>query len=442
MIADGKVQKGANSIRWLGSKRGEMKFWHGILVALLAVAMVPVTEVLGSENHTIRPPAHARKFAPGPSIGSISFDCKASVSGRCNLRDFVDYARVCALVVIENGRKRLEFYNDDPNVCRDEGGQPNGPHRLYGIASVAKSITSTLVGHAIATRYGAQTREDFKAILDRPLRNYVSGLGKGPSSAYSGVSLDRVLRMRSGVRWREYGWHGFFSDANRFGLDVRDHQTQSIPEFARRYRQQSAEGPTFNYSALDSAIAGYAAETMLGHRLVDFMEKGLWSQIGAEAKARWGIDKAGIAIGPCCLKATVGDLARFGRLVLDKGRLPGGKQLVPKAWFELATQKSAEDDSIPVENVSQNRDCPLEYRYFWWLRKGHSDYTAVGRDGQFVHVYPREHVVIVQISDWKAWTNGDFLECETFEAHDALATIASRKRIGAERTTKLQLLND
>ncbi|PDT10646.1 hypothetical protein CO655_12725 [Rhizobium sp. M1] len=76
------------------------------------------------------------------------------------------------------------------------------------------------------------------------------------------------------------------------------------------------------------------------------------------------------------------------------------------------------------------------------MRKGHSDYTAIGRDGPFVRVYPREHVVIVQFSDWEAWTNGDYLESETFKAQDALATIASPKRIEAERTTKLHLLND
>lgn len=416
-------------MRPLGSGRGEAsaKFWHGIRCALLAVAMVPATEVLGSENHTIRPPEQVQKFTPGPRIGNVSFDCKASISGRCRLREFVDYARVCALLVVENGRKRLEFYNDDPTVCDDEDGQTNGRHRLYGIASVAKSITSTLVGHAIATRYGTRTREEFNAVLDRPLQEYVPGLGKGPSSVYAGVSLDQVLRMRSGVRWSEYGWHGLFSDANRFGIDVRDRLTESIPEFARRYRQRIAKVHPFNYSALDAAVAGYAAETMLGYRLVDFMENGLWSQIGAEAKARWGIDKSGTAIGPCCLKVTVGDLARFGRLVLNKGRAPGGSQLIPAAWFELATQRSKDDDTIPSESVSQNSDCPLEYRYFWWLREGRRDYTAIGRDGQFVHIYPREHVVIVQISDWKAWTNGDFLECETFKAHDAIAAAASTK---------------
>ncbi|MGO6812206.1 hypothetical protein ELI25_29735 (plasmid) [Rhizobium ruizarguesonis] len=66
--------------------------------------------------------------------------------------------------------------------------------------------------------------------------------------------------------------------------------------------------------------------------------------------------------------------------------------------------------------------------------QGRRDYTAIGRDGQFVHIYPREHVVIVQISDWKAWTNGDLLECETFKAHDAIAAAAVAKRTEIEKS--------
>ncbi len=132
-----------------------MKRCHGLKGALLAVAMVPATEILGSESHTVRPPEQAKMLTPRPPIGNVNFDCKASVSGRCRLREFVDYARVRALLGIEDGRKSLEFYNDDPTVCHGEEGQPNGRRRLYGVASVAKSFTSTLVGHAIATRWGS-----------------------------------------------------------------------------------------------------------------------------------------------------------------------------------------------------------------------------------------------------------------------------------------------
>ncbi|QRM45847.1 serine hydrolase [Rhizobium sp. BG4] len=394
------------------------------LVATLAFALVPAEVLRASEkNVTIDAPPYSSELVPGPSIPNVRYQCKGPASGKCRLSEFMEYARVCALLVIQNGRKRLERYSGDPDLCRDPDKYPNGPRRLYGVASVAKSITSTLVGQAIATRYGARTRAEFDAVLNRPLKEYVSGLG----NAYSSVTLDHVLRMRSGVRWSEYGWYGLFADANRFGMDVRDNRSLSIPEFARRYRTRSDEQHPFNYSALDAAVAGYVAESMLGGEyLVNFMERGLWDQIGAKGKAKVGVDKNGTLIGPCCLKATVGDLARFGNFVLQNGRDPEGRQAIPKAWFGLATQASNAGDTIPRSSVSQNLNCPVRYRYFWWLREGKADFTAIGRDGQFLHIYPRENLVIVQISDWKAWTNGDFLECETFSAHDAIAA-ASRQ---------------
>lgn len=75
--------------------------------------------------------------------------------------------------------------------------------------------------------------------------------------------------------------------------------------------------------------------------------------------------------------------------------------------------------------------------------EGRRDDTAIGRDGQFVHIYPRERVVIVQISDWKAWTSGDFLECETFKVQDVLAAAASWKQINMKKSRpRWYLLDD
>jgi CubicO group peptidase (beta-lactamase class C family) len=383
------------------------------------------TDVSASRNRTVHAPPVASTLPEGRDIGDIYFDCEEGSSSRCRISEFMQYARVCALLVVTDGTIRLQRFNRDPKICEDNKGEPNGPDRSYGVASVTKSITSTLLGHAIATRYGARTREQFERVLDRRIGDYIGQLRKGVPSAYAEVPLDKVLRMRSGVWWSEYGWHGLFSGADLFRAKVREGLTETIPKFAHRFVFRSAADPQFNYSALDAAIASATAERILGDTsLVRFMEIGLWASIGAEADATWGVDKAGTAIGPCCLRATIRDLARFGLLVLNKGRDGEGKQVIPKAWFEIATKRMGEEDAIPDGNQSQNAGCPLGYRYFWWLRRDRTDFTAVGRDGQFIHIYPENDTVIVQIADWKAWTNGDALECETFRAHDALEAAA------------------
>ncbi|WP_195909511.1 serine hydrolase domain-containing protein [Rhizobium tubonense] len=314
-------------------------------------------------------------------------------------------ARVCALLVIKKGRIRLERYAKDSSYCKDDGASPNGPTRPYGIASVTKSITSTLVGAAIAEKFHARSAADFASVLARPIKTFVPGVARDPASAYADVPLDHVLRMRSGVRWSEWGWHGYFSDNARLLKNVREKRTESIEDFARAYRARvSAQRPPFAYSALDAAIAALTSERIVGKKLPNLAFQKLWNPIGAASIAKWGVDRTGTAMGNCCFKATVDDLGRFGMLVLNRGSTLGGRHVVPAAWFDLATMRmQGGNDAIPEGNPSQNASCPMDYRYFWWVREKRSDFTAVGTDGQFIHIYPKSAVVIVQISDWKGW---------------------------------------
>lgn len=377
-----------------------------------------------TDNEPIQPPPKPIDLPSKVEIGDISYACMQGTA-TCSLSEFMEKARVCALLVIRDRKYRIESFGPSNKFC-EEKGKRNDRKRLYGVASVAKSITSTLLGHAIAVKQGARTRQDFEAALKRPVGYYVSDLRPFIPSAYADVPLDQVLRMRSGVWWSEYGWKGVFSGAAFFSQQVRQ-MHESVPYFARRYVLKALWSPTFNYSALDAAIAAQAADDMLdGVRLTKFLETGIWAAIGAESKATWGVDKSGTAIGPCCFKATVGDLARFGLLVLRRGKDRYGKEIIPEAWFDIATKSRGDFDEIPAESRSANANWPMHYGYFWWINPNGTDFTAIGRDGQFIHVFPDSNTVVVQISDWAAWTNGDALEVETFEAHQALVSTIGR----------------
>ncbi|WP_309239112.1 serine hydrolase domain-containing protein [Ensifer canadensis] len=377
-----------------------------------------------TQNEPIHPPPKPIGLPKKVEIGDIQYACRRGTA-TCRLSDFMEKARVCALLVVRDQKYRIEEFGPSDKFCKEKG-ERNGRKRLYGVASVAKSITSTLLGHAIAVTQGARTRQDFEAALSRPVDRYVSDLHLFIPSAYVGVPLDRVLRMRSGVWWTEYGWKGFGSGAAFFSQRVRQ-MHESVPHFARRYVLRTIWRPTFNYSALDTAIAAQAADDMLGGvRLTKFLETGIWAAIGAESEAMWGVDKAGTAIGPCCFKATVGDLARFGLLVLRRGKDRHGNEIIPEAWFDVATISRGQADEIPPENRSANAGWRMHYGYFWWLNAKGTDFSAIGRDGQFIHIFPDNDTVIVQISDWNAWTNGDEREVDTFEAHKALVTTIGR----------------
>lgn len=400
-----------------------------LALPLLFVSACAVTDKAeDGKKVDITKPAMSRDIDKRLDVPDISFPCDEKDSETCKISEFMESARVCALVAVRNGTIRFMRFNTspDPGICNEEG-EPyvkDGVGKRYPTASMTKSITSTLLAQAIADKYHARSRADFERILQKPVDQIIPALGPDASrGGYAGVPLERVLQMRSGVKWREAGW---FSDADSFSRKVRAKYRQTIVEFARAYRSKGDDsqfGP-FNYSALDASINGAIAEDLLpgGKKLSKFLEEGIWAELGMEANGRWAVDKEGTAIGACCLSARVRDLARFGMFVLAKGLAPSGVQLVPSAWFDLATKHGPEGaDEIPKNDPSYNKGCPLDYRYQWWLRqRPKTDFTAIGISGQFVHIYPAEKAVIIQISDWGEWEDGDRRECESLKAHDAL----------------------
>lgn len=393
------------------------------LVPLSVVGLlIPASVVYAADiSNKIAPPAKSSHLGRSEFQGPVQVPC---AKGSCSLSEFMEEVRVCALLVIKSGTIRFEQYDKNAETCAERG--TDRPDKEYGLASVTKSITSTVMGHVIATKYGARTRADFEEVLQRPVDSFLPQLGKRVSAGgYGGVPIERVLNMRSGVRWDEYsyrGWFDGFTDSARFDWHVKERQSVSIVEFAKTYRSRGPKA-AFNYSALDASINAAVAEEMLGdQKLVDFLESGLWKAIGAKARARWRTDYTGTLIGGCCSYMRIRDLARFGLLVLNDGRSPDGRQVIPRAWFDLATSHTPDRaDSIPSGNYSHNEGCPLDYRFQWWLfPRPRTDFTAVGINGQFLHIYPDEDVLIVQISDWGRWEDGDRRECASFAVHDAL----------------------
>ena len=123
--------------------------------------------------------AHGPSVLPLPvtrssSLPSLTF---TSAGTRYTLDDYVRLNRVAALLVLKNGHVVLERY---------EFG--NSPRTRWMSMSVAKSITSTLIGAAI--------RDGKIRNIDDAVTSYVPRLA---GSAYDGVTVRQLLMMASGV---------------------------------------------------------------------------------------------------------------------------------------------------------------------------------------------------------------------------------------------------
>ena len=218
--------------------------------------------------------------------------------------------------------------------------------------------------------------------------------------------------------------------SEQFRKQVRNNEELSIVEFAMKYRASKARRPNqpFNYSALDAAIVAETAEKIVaGKKLTHFLETGLWTSIGAEGYANWGIDRAGTAIGPCCFRLRVGDLMRFGILVLDKGQDPRGYQVVPERGLISLRGTGRARTTFLAETHLTTQSVRSPIATSGGCFRSEQTSPRLGEGAVCPHL-PTENTLIVQISDWRG--ENDELQCDTFRAHDELMRPLTRKNIG------------
>jgi CubicO group peptidase (beta-lactamase class C family) len=326
--------------------------------------------------------AHPRPLPASPTLlrevhfrdGDASYD----------LDQYLDLNRVAGILVLKNGRIALELYR-----------YGNSERTRWMSMSVAKSITSTLVGAAIAQHRITS--------LSDPVTKYVTSLS---GSAYDGVSVRDILMMSSGVRWNET-----YTDSSSDRRHLLEEQIAQQPGAAMKLMgalpRAASPGTVNNYSTGETQVAGEIVRSAVGRPLADYLADRLWSRYAMEADARWWLDSPnGHEIGGSGFSATLRDYARFGQFVLDDG-IANGERILPKGWIEEAS----------TSKTLRNGDA-LPYGYFWWPgttpgQRRDGAFEAVGIFGQHLYINPAVHLVIVVwgaqtkptggaiIDDWK-----------------------------------------
>lgn len=272
---------------------------------------------------------------------------------------FMTANNTAGLIVVQDGRIRLERYA--------RGYSRAGRYTSF---SVAKSLTSTLVGAAI--------RDGFIKSVDDPVTRYIPDLA---GSAYDGVTVRQVLTMTSGVKWNED-----YTDPNS---DVARMYAKPLPPgvdptvaYLRTLTREAAPGTKWVYKTGETNLIGVLVQNATHKSLTDYAEEKIWRPFGMERDLFWMIDGSGRNIGGCCLSASMGDYARIGLFALS-----GGKGVVPDGWFAEATKAWSP--------VGDGRG----YGYQWWINAD-GTFQAQGIFGQLIHADPKRRLVIAISSAW------------------------------------------
>jgi CubicO group peptidase (beta-lactamase class C family) len=288
--------------------------------------------------------------------------------------DFLGRTQTTSLLVLRDGRLLYEGYF-------------NGHQRdtVQGSFSMAKSVTSLLIGAAIA--------EDKLPSIDTPARELLPNV-KGLRD--SGISLRNLLNMTSGVAMDHvrlfWPFSAPWSDYKLmyFAPNLRAVAAAAWPEYP--------PGTHFLYDDRNPMLLGMMLEGATHEHVATWLAQRLWQPMGSEFPASWSLDsrasnfekmESGINARPI-------DFLKIGQLVLRGGLAETGERLLPESWIEKVT--------TPTPRVAgwQYGD-DMFYGLLWWgfteSDNRPQDVFAHGIFGQVMMVSRSNSIVVLRTGD-------------------------------------------
>ena len=262
--------------------------------------------------------------------------------------------RIHSLLLVRNGYVILDAYFF-----------PFDKANLHDLASVTKSITSTLVGIAIDQRKVRSVNEPVVDVFPRrPIANREDRKAR--------LTLENLLTMTSGL--------ACYAEENELTL----HQmmkSRDWLQFMLDLPMGAEPGQRFVYcSGGMHLLSGIISETT-GMSALAFARSSLFEPLGIHDSS-WPADPNGNNHGWGDLHLHPRDMAKIGYLWLNHG-VWDGKQIVSADWVTNSTRVHAHTSS------------DSDYGYGWWVRPKDKLYEAVGRGGQRITVLPELNLVAV-----------------------------------------------
>ncbi|WP_286265862.1 serine hydrolase domain-containing protein [Thalassotalea atypica] len=313
-------------------------------------------------NKTIRKEGQAYQFAVDKQPLPTSFTYRDKSTA---VDEFLERRATTALFVIKDDKISFENYY--------LGTKPSDQRISW---SMAKSFVSVLFGMQVDAG-----RIDIE-------NNVAFYLPEMKGSGYENVKVKHVLQMSSGVKWNE-DYQDFNSDINKMGRVLAI--GGSLDEMTTGLAAEKPAGQQFHYVSMDTHVIGMIVRRVSGKSLVALLQEEIWHKIGMESDANWITDSQGVAFALGGLNVTTRDYARFGRLLVNKGRWEE-EQLISEHWLNEAT--TATSDYLKSDEGK------LGYGYQIWLppQAQQGEFFCVGVYGQYIYVNQQENVVIVKNS--------------------------------------------
>ena len=255
------------------------------------------------------------------------------------------------------------------------------------VMSVSKSILSALIGILVD-----------RGVLEvaKPAGHYVPELARG---GYGSVTLDRLLDMRSGVKYSENYTDPlaeFFDFDAVCGLRPRSrlHPASGMHEYLATLPADPQDPGDFSYRSTDSDVLGWVAERSTATALEKLLSTELWAPMGCREDADLLVDPLGAPLADGGVCAALEDLARFAQMQLAGGHF-NERQIVPERWI---AECCVGDRAAYARNGYATLFPRGAYSRQWWIADTERRVRlALGIHGQMIHLDPNLELACVAL---------------------------------------------
>ena len=253
--------------------------------------------------------------------------------------------------------------------------------KLHTMQSVSKSVTSLLIGIAIAQ--GKIESTDVAALSFFEGRKFPD-----PDGRKARIKIEDVLTMRSGFAWDE--WSFGYEDPRNDCIQLE--ACADWIDFVLNKPMAADPGEVFVYNSGSTVLLSGIIKQATGMTIDKYAEEHLFGPLGI-ASYHWKKTPKGLPDTEGGLYLLPTDLAKLGLLCLHDGEWDG-QRILPAGWVERSLTPWVKD--INPRNARKDPG----YGYKWWiLDSGEGDspktYAAMGFGGQNLIVAPELELIVV-----------------------------------------------
>ena len=312
------------------------------------------------------------------------------------------YGYIDSILIIRHGKIALERYykHDYDKIYGAEARKPGplnshdstGPYNyfnpwwhpyyrrgdLHSLQSVTKTITSVVIGVAIA-------RKEFPSIDTPVLTFFDASKVAAIDDRKRRLTVRHLLTMTAGFDWKE---DLPYSDPRNSAVLME--ASFDWVKFAIDRPMAVEPGTVFNYNSGATQLLSHIFNVATGQDIEEYASKYLFGPLGIE-RYYWKRTPFGVADTEGGLYLNARDLAKIGYLFLKNGEWEG-KQILQPEWVKLSVTPSA--------SVSPT----VKYGLKWWLfpyNDGTSGFAWAGSGfGGQAPIVLLEYDMVLVINGW------------------------------------------